>query len=302
MFYKHFLPTCYLIIILFYVQNIFSSINPEITEFDQIRQSFSKVDLQQVTTFFKLYNSNQYPDFLSGCFDHLNIFLDFSKQTKQPRSFMKKVLNLFDQRLHATNWINGFMFEYFLIRFLRLKEFTESEKTIQNNIIDFISNLKYQDLKNLNQEALTAQVAAIFETETDLDIQSLHFCIETFLRTSLDRLVWSPEDDVWSCVKNIASNLEKLLKANLIADEESLNSLYWVLINRFAYFLELAGQNLDDAKYKKMHQDLTLENENLWSLPEVESNIISKKDFLQQVVIEGNAVSVLFTREFISSL
>ena len=63
-----------------------------------------------------------------------------------------------------------------------------------------------------------------------------------FLEIAMAKLIWSPEEHekIWENVKAISRQLEVLIQHNILNDANDLDDLYWTLIHRFCFFLEIA--------------------------------------------------------------
>lgn len=252
------------------------------------------------------YNHNKYAcKFLALNFSHVSTFLGYTAECDYPRAYIKSVLKLFGQKLKSTTYINAYAFSELLqqlpelikLYFVADKENQEKKDTIKSCLTSFFEN-KFERLKQNPESALEDLAQTICnitikrntdkDGETDIAIDELQYATVSFLELSLNKLIWNPIDqkEVWGSVKIISLQLEELYIQNMIPSVESLDELYWSLINRFCYFLELSGAELNEASFQEINNDLNANNV-LWAIEEREPYITSKLEFLRQAVLQA---------------
>jgi hypothetical protein len=129
--------------------------------------------------------------------------------------------------------------------------------------------------------------------EHDATLADLQRSIFEFLEISISKLMWNTtyKKHVWQSVKALSSKLEDVLHANGISDLTQLDKLYWSLIHRFSYFLEIAGSELDHEAYLEIEKDLEQKKLAMFVLEEQEIFLLPKLDYLKRYVFDGHAKS-----------
>lgn len=269
------------------------------------------------------FNNTYYSEFLALDFSHVLNFLSFARQTQEPNRYIRSILRLFSQKIKGTSYINAHAFLNFLDRlsvFLNTLPTTSNQNNIypkQKNIKPQIKNYLYnyflsnfdkfkqnpeQELEKIsadlsdvaNQSLLNNSSANLSNNmSSDISTENLQSHIIRFLELSLNKLIWSPQDQElsWNNLKTISSRLEKLMLNNIIPDMETLNELYWSLIQRYCYFLELAGSELKRESIEKIFNDLQDKQLPLWSLEEQETYTTNKKTYLKNALFTAKASS-----------
>jgi hypothetical protein len=255
------------------------------------------------------YNHSKYgQNFLSLNFSHVATFLSYSSQSELPRDYIGRVLGLFGQKLKGTMYINSYAFcelldqlpglvkTYFCAEQEKAKRIKCIKECVYNYLLTEFKTLKENPdhaLQDLSERIYDVSTDKPYAQETDTSISKLQNITMHFLEISLNKLIWSPSDqqDIWLCVKDIAYSLEQLLVHNIIPDAEILDELYWSLIHRFCYILELSGAELSDETFNIINNDLITQKSNLWCLHERESFITSKLDHLQRAVMQAQIKS-----------
>jgi hypothetical protein len=253
----------------------------------------------------RIYNHRHYGEkFLAFNFTHMQTLLSYTRESIQPRAYIKMVLKLFSQKLKSATFVNSYALLQLvnqlpeLLKSYCLKQSDQSAKDqFKKCLYDFFlhnfKDLKKDPERSLNSLTDTIYKISVTQSDKDISVAELQQCIAQFLEISLNKLIWSPVDnkDVWDSVKNIALSLELLLHSNAIANTESLDELYWSLIYRFCYFLEIAGTELHQSAYEIIVSDLNSQKLSLWKLEERDAFITPKELYLKQRVFEAEVRS-----------
>ncbi len=265
------------------------------------------------------YNHPAYAQkFLAVNFSHVKTFLSYTDKSPQPRGYIESVLSLFKQKIKVTPYINS----YACIEFLEhmpslMQEYFNEEKEKQekiNNIKELIHEYLYSNFNRLKhdpEDTLNDMSEKIYDLtvekpneETDISINKLQQTIISFLETSLNKLIWSPLDqkEIWESVKLIANQLEDLLLQNIIPNIETLDELYWTLINRFCYFLEISGNELNMESYELINNDIITQKSLLWTLKEREPHVTSKYRHLKYHLMLSEAKARAYSAGIIADV
>lgn len=255
-----------------------------------------KYTLGSIKCFLKhTYNDQNYIDkFLPLNFDHMIDFLDHVQKTEEPRAYIKSVVKLFGQKLKSANFINSFAFLELLEKIILLSPYFESSSDIekQKAVIreNLVSLLNTRESLSFNLDQMTDDLYnVIINLDQEKEVYHLQYVVHQFLEIGLSKLIWSyiDQENCWESVKLIACQLEQMQGKNIIT-HEMLNELYWTLISRFKYFLDIAGTELNSQAYYSLNLDLENDNLALWALSEKEPYILPKREFLRQAVINSS--------------
>lgn len=262
-----------------------------------------------ITCFLRhTYNHNLYASqFLAFNFSHLSSFLSYTNRSKLPYRYINSILGLFRQKLKSINYINAYAFYEFLSQLSTLtkdyfnqdSELRENKEVIKECLYSYLLN-NFDQLKQNPDHALDELSEKICDItvkkisdETDIPLYRLQQETIMFLELGLNKLIWSPQDQekVWESVKQIAHTIETLQTHNIIPNIEMVDELYWSLIYRFCYFLDIAGSEFNNQTYRAINKDLSTEKLGLWTLAEREPFITSKLEHLQQALLESEIKS-----------
>jgi hypothetical protein len=248
-------------------------------------------------------------DILPHDFSHFIQLLQHSKSmTQHRRAYVKSVIKLFNNKIKGTQYINAYAFsvmldqvpdlfeEYFSLKRLldparsTKKVYTILEETFLNRFDqfkekprEFLDTLSHEIVENLQKESELI-------TE-DISVEQLRQSIVRFLELCITKLVWSPEDHeaIWDSVKKISRQCEVLIDRNIISDSSDLDDLYWSLIHRFCFFVDITGSDLPIEFYEKIRNDIASQQLLLLELEEQEKSIEPKMAHLKRALFNGEA-------------
>jgi len=259
--------------------------------------------------FENTYNKHWYgTEFLPNNFTHMIQFLKYGKKTKQNWSYLKSVIKVFGNKLKSTTYVNSYAFlrllkvlpnltkQYFIVPEINI--FEGNQKVINDVLYsNFMSNFSFfkqdpqtflQDLsknivKNLQQKAGVL--------EQHVSIENLRQSVVRFLESGLGKLVWDPKDHkkIWKLFYATAKKIERLAENNIFTDLDSLDDLFWSLIHRFCFFLELTAQELPVNFYKKFRMKLSSSDLFMFEIAEQESAMTTKEIHLVHALFENEA-------------
>lgn len=255
------------------------------------------------------YNKPEYcSDVLPNNLSHFLQFLIHGKKTKQTRAYVKSVFKLFGNKLKACPCINAYTFsamleklpdildEYFIITRM---DSLDKYKTAINDILYANFLAKYDMFRKhthdffdaLSTEILDSLHSDIALLNENVSAIELRQSLMRFLEIGTSKLVWSPEDhaSIWDSVKTISKQFEALMDTNIIDDANELDDLYWSLIHRFCFFIDVAGQQLPITFFEKVKNEIATEQLLLLELEEQEPVLEAKSKWLMRAVLEGQA-------------
>jgi len=127
--------------------------------------------------------------------------------------------------------------------------------------------------------------------EGQIETEQLRQTVVRFLENGLDKLIWSPRDGekTWRSAKQLASLCAALMDARIIDDINDLIDLYWSIVRRYCYFLELAGAELPVSFYERVRSDITEASPILLQHEEQEEFIEPRGAVLMRALLAGEA-------------
>jgi len=255
-----------------------------------------------------VFNHKDYIEVLPHNMNHLMQLLQNAKDTHQTRAYAKSVIKLFSNKLKAVSYINAYTFSQILgqlpetlsIHFVYKRPDTfDSYKEMINNILYETFLSKYESFKkdpteffgSLSHEILDTLQQDLPDTQEDISTDDLRQTLIRFLEISLNKLIWHPDEHekIWENVKIISHQLKTLMEHNILNDTNDIDDLYWSLIHRFCYFLQIAGPQLSVEFYETIKNDLANQQLLLLELEEQEELIETKRDCLTLAILEGQA-------------
>ncbi len=248
-------------------------------------------------------------DILASNFSYLVQLLDHGNKTHQNSEYVQDVVSLFSKLLKGVEYVNCYAFSGFIEQmpgllkshFMGYKLESGSQLILANDL-DMLERLEKmvtsivltkftQDfalcqtnpklfLDNLSQRIVMA-------TAKEVTTEHLRQIIIRFLEVGLSKLIWSPRDEekTWELVKTISHNIFSLMEYNIIDNLDDIDDLYWTLIYRYRYFLELNSSDMPLAFYKKIHHDILNQKLLLFELEEQESFLQTKSSCLLNAVL-----------------
>jgi len=260
-----------------------------------------------IATFFsQTFNRREYgTEFLPHNFGHLAQFMTYGHSSQQPHEYFDGVIRLFGTKLKATSCVNSAAFEGMMnsvtpqlaklfldkkslwkdIKKLLWSNFKDRFSFLQSKPMDFFEDISDQILQQIKIQVTTPE--------------KLRSTTIRFVGSGIDKLAWCPEDQeaTWTSFKTIGQQLTTMYEKDIIDDPFDLNELYWGLIERYCYFLELAGPTIALDVCMKMKNDVLSGNLPWLKTEEQEEGIETKTERLMLAIIETEAKIHLFKHE-----
>lgn len=253
----------------------------------------------------RVYNHPFYAsDFLPNNFTHLIQFLEKGTETGQKRAYTQSIFHLFSNKLKSTHYINAYAFNDLLSmmppiiqhNFIPLHTNTRSLEHDINNMLYNKFLTQYPSFKkNPNDflQQLSHDIVQSFETSStkdteSIEIEELRKTVLVFLETCLGKLIWCPEDkeQTWHSVKTIAQQLTTFSEQKIVPNQDDLNALFRTLLERYCYFIDIAGHQFSESFYDYIKQDIYTNPTNFLTLSE-EDGVTSKSQRLLLALDEG---------------
>ena len=268
-------------------------------EYKKLNLLFTRIEFthEGISSFFHhTLNRREYgTDLLPHNFTHFVQFMVYAKEARQSPEFVESVIRLFTQKIKTSPYISAPAFERLLTQSQLYLEYHLAQKEMS-----FITELKsclIAFFKNRFTQLQEQPLAFFDELSQDLN-QKIHanisspdrarFTLIRFLTSALDKVVWSPDDQIktWESCKKMGSIINQLHANKVIPDPLDANDLYWSLVERYCYFMEIVGTKLTMETCAAIKRDITNQEAPWLMTPEQEEGIETKTERLVTVLLE----------------
>jgi hypothetical protein len=252
-------------------------------------------------------------DILPCNFSYPTQLLDYGIKSNQSPQFAYNVFSLFSKLLKGSEYVNAYSFSGFIAQMPDLlKSYfagynpESSNQLILANDLDMLERLQRsvssivytkfsQDFATcktnpeLFLEDLTKRIVMV--TTQEVTREQLRQIIIRFLEVGLSKLVWSPRDEekTWELVKTISQNIASFMQYNIIDDLNDIDELFWTLVHRYRYFLELHSTDMSLTFYQKIKNDIINHKILLFELEEQEPFLQPKSACLLNTILAQEA-------------
>jgi len=239
--------------------------------------------------------------------------LTYGKQTDQPREYTRSVFKMFGNLLKGAEYVNPSAMGSLLRQIPDLVShhfsFAEAKRPLPDNDLfgcdaacyfkQTINNILYGRFSNEFDlfrrepesflENLSGQLADL--SQDHLENEQLRQAIIRFLEIGLGKLIWSPADGekTWESAKRMGANLASLLKDRIIDDANDLVDLYWTIVQRYGYFIDIAGTGMPISSYQQINADIEQKRPLLLEMDEQEECLESRSSVLTRTLMAGEA-------------
>lgn len=238
-----------------------------------------------------VFNAPAYADdFLPNNFFHMVELLQHGNQTGKDNVYVKAVIRLFANKMKASSYINAYAFCDLLGQCPSLlqRHFVIKSDNVLSSLKDIIYELQYQSFKSRFPDFKSSPETFLNNLAQQIeDAAELRKLMNLFLEVCLSKLIWSPQDqfETWQSTKAIADQLATLYRHTIVADLEDLNSLCITLLERYCFFLDVAGAQIDITTYEKIKEDLAHCQTPLLDLAEQEDVLETKAQRLSRCLL-----------------
>jgi hypothetical protein len=254
-------------------------------------------------------------EILPNDFSHLTTLLDHCKKANKSRAYVERIFRVFGRLLKGAQYVNAYAFSEMLEQLPNLLEqhftvyksraYAGDEKLLKLEPIDRFKEvvnrtlysrfLNEYDLFKKNSDSFFDMLSTdIFEiVAEEATIDQLRQTVIRFLEVGLSKLIWSPEDHdlIWKSVKHMSQQITNLMDHYVVDDDDDVNDLFWTLIHRFCFFLDITGSVLPADFYENIKHDITAQQLELLELEEQEHWLESKSNCLKRALLTAEARS-----------
>jgi hypothetical protein len=256
-------------------------------------------------------------DVLPHDFSHLSHLIAYGAQGHQPPAYLRSIIKLFSNLIKSSHYVNAYAFSSLLntipeqlAPYFSLNQssayITDSalydatfvdrfQSTVNNMLYAKFSN-EYDSFRqnpNLFLQKISTHIAMIAQEE--FMQEQLRQGIIRFCEIVLSKLVWDPaaHEETWRITKKISEQLASLLEYNILDDANDLDDLYWTLLNRYCYFVELTTGDMPESFYQSVRHDLRTNTDNivLFALKEQDYIVEPKLSYMQRTLIDAETTA-----------
>ena len=290
------------------------AIPASIAQFGLPQKQEPQVPANLLSTIQKELQNPQYrQEILPHNFSYLSQLLKYGSTTKQTAEYAQQVISLFSKLLKGSEYVNSYVFadlvkdmpqllSHYFGAFqlessgtLLLASDLDMLERLQKTVSHLVFNKFTQDFdvckKNPRQFLDDLSNRIVNATTQEVNMELLRQMVIRFLEVGLSKLVWSPRDEekTWESVKTISHRLATLMEHNIIGDLNDLDELYWSLLHRYRYFIELHSTNMPLSFFNHLKAEITEKKVMLLELEEQETFMQSKASCLLNTVLAEEA-------------
>lgn len=247
---------------------------------------------------------------------HMGTFLQQACSVDSSRGYAQLIFDLFANKFKGTEYLAAYQFETFVadlpdcmqssINIEKVQQYLRNpynNETLFNRFTSITHNILYQQFStkydqfkaNPDQFLLSIAEEITDIARAEAEVELLRHTVVRFLEICLSKLVWSPHDDIktWESVKRIANQMAFLVERNIITDINHLDDLYWSLLYRYCYFLDIAGPLLSNSFFQAIKDDIATHQLLFLELEEQDPFMGSKLKHLQQTIMHTQARALI---------
>lgn len=261
----------------------------------------------------ELKNPHYRKEVLPNDFSYLVNLVECGISTGQPPAYLRSVIKLFSNLVKGSDYINAYAFSAVLDRFpvivphylsldvatrylrnhslIDVHMYDRLNATV-NDMLYFKFSTQYDSFKKnptLFLSDISNDVVDIVQEE--VTCEQVRQSVVRFCEIALSKLVWDPQEqeETWHITKKISDQLASLLEHNVLDDANDLDDLYWTLLYRYCYFIDLTATDMKPGFFEVVKHDITNELITLFELEEQDSIIESKQRHLTRTLVEAEA-------------
>jgi hypothetical protein len=254
-------------------------------------------------------------EILPNNFSHLFNLITSGNTNNQSPTYLRSIIKLFSNMLKGAEYVNAYEFESFMARFPILVQpyfslnasksyitqvalydahMFDRFKVTVNNVLYMKFSSEYESFKrNPNEflEYISSEIVTIAQEE--ITREQLRQGIIRFAEIALSKLIWdvSNPEKSWDNTKKIATHFATLLEYNILDDLNDLDDLYWSLLTRYCYFIDVTAIDLFPAFYTTIKNDISSGKVLLLELAEQDSFVEPKLSYMQRTIMKAQAQS-----------
>lgn len=248
---------------------------------------------------------------LPNDFSYISHLITFGTTRNQPPAYLRSVIKMFSNMLKSSNYVNAYAFSELLQEMPAIVNpyfaFPLSSRYITNSALYDASfadrfaatihsalyikfSTEYESFRqnpDLFLRTISADIVSLAQEEVEQ--AQIRQSIIRFCEIALSKLIWHPseQEKTWDITKRIATQLATLLEHNILDDTNDLDDLYWTLLNRYCYFMEVAALDMPESYYSALKNDIRSNKIVLFELPEQDFIVEPKLSYMQRSIMEA---------------
>ncbi|HXW86518.1 MAG TPA: hypothetical protein VEK38_04220 [Candidatus Bathyarchaeia archaeon] len=234
--------------------------------------------------------------------------------TQKPRTYLRSVFKLFTNVVKGAQYIDNYTFTTmlealpkYITPYFAMKKFRgiyddnvfDRLKAMMDNALYVKFSTQYDQFKRDPENFLDALSQELVQAaQEEINIEQLRQSFMRFLEVCMNKLIWNAFDNekTWDSVKVISHKLAVLLDDNILEDVNELDDLYWSLIHRYCFFLDVIGPDLSTDFYERVKNDIATQQLLLLELEEQDSFLETKLHTLQRALITSQATNRAYSQ------
>lgn len=235
---------------------------------------------------------------------YIEQFFTFGISTHQDLEYFKRVLHLFHKKFKEVEYISAEALPKLFVLLINLTESLSAlNQSINQKHVSLVKNIAYEEFLNnfvnfkkdpdtflttLSSKICDALSSGLSEQHETTPHQIKHLMLR-FVESILSKTLWSPQDGdaVWSEFNKLGDAIVMLHEKKIISDGDDVDDLLKTLVERFTYFLSLAGADMPLSFYEKARTDLITKKIAWLELEELEKEVTSKQESLRQALMRS---------------
>lgn len=238
-------------------------------------------------------------------------FIAYARIVEHPQNYLRTIFKMFGNKLKSCEFINCYELTTVLNNiFDQLEKYVKPERasaylrktmliestmfdrfqSVTNNILYAKFSTEYETFKQDPEvflEHISYEITHIAQEE--ITIELMRQALIRFLETALSKVVWSPieEDQTWTITKHLSHKLALLVERNILTDVNDLDDLFWSLVHRYCYFLDVTTGMMKSATYHRIQEDIYANQNVLLELEEQDDFVERKIACLSRALIQA---------------
>lgn len=250
-------------------------------------------------------------EILPNDFSYMHQLIDIGTKNNQPPLYLRSIIKMFSTMLKSTHYVNAYAFSdsldnlsallnpyftfpisnrYITNSALYDASFADRFTSTINNALYIKFSTEYESFRQDPELFLKNTSSHIFSlAQEEMEQKEIRQDIIRFCEIALSKLIWHPaeEEKTWELTKKIATQLATLLEQNILDDTNDLNDLYWTLLSRYCYFIEITATDMPESFYTSLKNDISSNKILFFEIPEQDCIIEPKLAYMQRTIMEA---------------
>lgn len=238
-------------------------------------------------------------------------FIAYARIVEHPQNYLRTIFKMFGNKLKSCEFINCYELITVLNNiFDQLERYVKPERSsiylrnamllegtmfdrfqsVTNNLLYAKFSTEYETFKQdpeLFLEHISYDIAHIAQEEVNIEL--MRQALIRFLETALSKVVWSPteQEQTWTITKQLSHKLALLVERNILTDVNDLDDLFWSLVHRYCYFLDITTGMMHALTYHRIQEDVHANQNVLLELEEQDDFVERKIACLSRALIQA---------------